>query len=128
MVMVAVVVVVVVSYFAIRSYLTSSKPVDYADISEQFKYGSIGSDVSGLPYKLWTILPEVFQDKLPGKGYESLGFIREEGKPTPISRRQTAMRIGLLMEFGRDRLTFTTALCRLSRPPQCPGPAAEGFL
>jgi hypothetical protein len=67
--------VVVVGYFAIRSYLTSSTPVDYADISEQFKYGSIGSDVTGLPYKFWKILPEVFHDKLPGKGYESLGFI-----------------------------------------------------
>jgi hypothetical protein len=110
-VMVAVVVVVVVSYFAIRSYLTSSKPVDYADISEQFKYGSIGSDVSGLPYKLWTILPEVFQDKLPGRGYESLGFIREEGKPTPIG---VSMRKGFISTVGLNCAVCHTGTVRES--------------
>lgn len=57
----------------------------FTDIDQHFKYGSIGGESSnGLPYKLWKILPVMFPDKLPGKGYESLGFIKEPGQELPI--------------------------------------------
>ncbi|HEY9605510.1 MAG TPA: c-type cytochrome [Allocoleopsis sp.] len=79
--------------------LISNHPVDYADIEDHFKYGSIGSEpVTGIPYWIWRVLPEMFSDKLPGKGYQSLGFLYEPGKDMPIgfSKRKVFIdRVGL---------------------------------
>jgi len=51
------------------------------DIVEHFKYGSIGAEEgSGLPYRIWRVLPDVCGDALPkrpGKGYERIGFIAD---------------------------------------------------
>jgi hypothetical protein len=67
----------------------ADRPVDYVDIREHFKYGSIGSEpVNGIPYWIWKVLPEMFPEKLPGKGYASLGFLVEPGKETPIGFSQ----------------------------------------
>lgn len=60
-------------------------PVDYQDNLEHFKYGSLGSEHEfGIPYWILKALPELFADKLPGKGMESLGFVYEKGKDLPI--------------------------------------------
>ena len=60
-----------------------NKPVDYANDEEYFKYGSIGSDVEGVPYWVFRVLPDICPNDLPG-GYASLGVIQEPGMPTPI--------------------------------------------
>jgi hypothetical protein len=77
----------------------SNVPVDYSDIGEHFKYGSIGSEpVSGVPYWIWKVLPVMFPEKLPGKGYASLGFLVEPGKETPIGFSERTVyikRVGL---------------------------------
>jgi hypothetical protein len=76
-------------------------PVDYADINDHFKYGSIGSEAAnGPPYWIWKVLPEMFPEKLPvqGKGYEGFGLIQEPGRDTPIGfsvRRVTIDRVGM---------------------------------
>jgi hypothetical protein len=61
----------------------------FTDITEHFKYGSIGTEEGvGLPYWIWRVLPQVFEDKLPkrpGAGYERIGFMSEPGRP-PHSR------------------------------------------
>ncbi|OCQ98832.1 hypothetical protein BCD64_22545 [Nostoc sp. MBR 210] len=94
----AIVGVVAVVVFLIWPVISNS-PVDYADIEEHFKYGSIGSEaVNGVPYWIWKVLPELFPDKLPDKGYTSLGFIQEKGKDLPIGfsqRRVFINRVGL---------------------------------
>src|ERR1700732_4109830 len=76
-----------------------NRPVDYSDIREHFKYGSIGSEPgNGIPYWIWKVLPEMFPEKLPGKGYASLGFVVEPGKDTPIGFSQRTVfinRVGL---------------------------------
>ncbi|MBD2297728.1 cytochrome c [Nostoc sp. FACHB-190] len=94
----AIVGVVAVVIFLIWPVISNS-PVDYADIQEHFKYGSIGSEaVNGVPYWIWKVLPELFPDKLPAKGYTSLGFIQEKGKDLPIGfsqRRVFINRVGL---------------------------------
>lgn len=76
-----------------------NRPVDYNDITEHFKYGSIGSEpANGIPYWIWKVLPEMFPEKLPGKGYASLGFIVEPGKDTPIGFSERTVfinRVGL---------------------------------
>jgi hypothetical protein len=80
-------------------FFTSNLPVDYPDIVDQFKYGSLGSEIEkGIPYWIWRVMPEVFADKLPGKGYDSLGFIQEPGHNLPIGfsqRRVIIDRVGL---------------------------------
>ncbi|WP_017715967.1 c-type cytochrome [Kamptonema formosum] len=80
--------------------LLSNSPVDYADIEDHFKYGSIGSEpVNGIPYWIWKVLPDMFRVNLPGEGgYASLGFLYEPGKTMPVgfSRRKNFIeRVGL---------------------------------
>ena len=85
-------------------------PVAYADIEEHFKYGSIGSDYIGLgiPYWIWKVLPEMFPDKLPGEGYESLGFLYEPGKDLPIGISKRRFRPLL------DSVGLNCAMCHTS--------------
>jgi hypothetical protein len=77
----------------------SDRPVDYTDITDHFKYGSIGSEpANGIPYWIWKVLPEMFPEKLPGKGYASIGFLEEPGRDTPIGFSQRTVfinRVGL---------------------------------
>jgi len=94
-------------------HFTVDRPVDYGDIREQFKYGSIGSEpggsvlapVGGLlpPYWIFKTMPDICRDRLPG-GYASLGLIYEKHKDLPIgvSRRR---------RLGFDQLGFNCALC-----------------
>jgi hypothetical protein len=97
MIFAAVIVVLVAAVLFILRGL--NRPIDYADIIDHFKYGSIGSEAhNGIPYWVWKVLPDMFPEKLPGKGYESLGFIREEGRDTPIGfsiRRAPIALVGL---------------------------------
>lgn len=61
----------------------------FTNIDEHFKYGSVGTEARvGLPYWIWQVLPQIFEDKLPkrpGTGYERIGFMPEAGRP-PQSR------------------------------------------
>ncbi len=93
--------------------LSRDRPVDYADIQEHFKYGSIGSEPGGSllapiggvlpPYWVFKSLPSVCRDKLPD-GYATFGFITEPGKDLPIgvSRRR---------RLGIDQVGLNCALC-----------------
>ena len=64
---------------------SNSGPVKYTDVVEHYKYGSIGSEAAiGAPYWIWKVLPVMFPEKLPGKGYESLGLLYEPGKDLPV--------------------------------------------
>lgn len=95
---------VVLGFFIIR-FFTVEKPVDYEDIQDHFKYGSIGSEpVSGLPYWIWRVLPEMFPEKLPGKGYASFGFLYEEGGDLPIGVSQRRVQ-------GINRVWLNCAVC-----------------
>ena len=91
-----------------------SGPEDHANIEDHFKYGSIGSEpANGIPYWIWKALPELFSDKLPGSGYESLGFIREEGRDRPIgfSKRRVII----------DRVSLNCAVCHTGTVRDTPG-------
>src|SRR5262245_24692469 len=62
----------------------------YADITEHFKYGSIGANnaVSGIPYRIWKALPGLFPEAFAGRDdYSSFGFLYEnddEGRPLEL--------------------------------------------
>ncbi len=97
------IVVVIIALIAIYLFwtFTPNAPVDYADIQEHFKYGSIGSEpVNGIPYWIWKVLPEMFPEKLPDseRGYAGFGFLYEPGRDLPIGfskRRVFIDRVGL---------------------------------
>ena len=80
--------------------LTRSDPETHAGIEEHYKYGSIGAEGrSGVPASLWLALPEVFGDLLPkgpGKGYQRVGLLYEEGKTRPIGTSFREARTGMI--------------------------------
>jgi hypothetical protein len=111
--------VALIAYVIVR--FTSESPVVYDNIEEHFKHGSIGSEpANGLPYWIWKALPVMFPEKLPDKslvsydpkqsellyrkGYESLGFLFEEGRDLPIGLSQRQAR-------GIDLVWLNCAVC-----------------
>ncbi|HYH58057.1 MAG TPA: c-type cytochrome [Thermoleophilaceae bacterium] len=78
---------------------------DFADVSEQFAYGSIGSEsAEGLPFEIWRVLPEMFPEHLPGPGgYLSLGMYKEKGRETPVGFTKKTV--------GFPRTAFNCAAC-----------------
>ena len=70
---------------AIAVYAQETDQPSFPNIDEHFKYGSIGTEERvGLPYWIWRVLPQIFEDKLPkrpGTGYERIGFMPEPGRP-----------------------------------------------
>ncbi len=91
----------IVTYLFWKLIPVGSAAVDYPDINEHFKYGSIGSEpANGIPYWIWKVMPDMFPDKLPvaGKGYAGFGLLEEPGKDTPIGfsiRRVLVDRVGM---------------------------------
>lgn len=110
--------------WAVISVETDS-PVVYSEITEHFKYGSIGSEPGGSllapiggalpPYEVFKALPAICPERLPG-GYASTGLIFEPGHDLPIgvSRRR---------RLGIDQVGFNCALCHTSTVRDAPGAA-----
>jgi len=103
--------------------VTRDRPVEYDDITEHFKYGSIGSEPGGSllnpvggalpPYWVFQALPSICPEKLPG-GYASVGLVTEPGRDLPIgvSRRN---------RFGVEQIGFNCALCHTGTVRDAPG-------
>src|SRR3954469_24098982 len=95
------------------SAVRADQPVVYPDITEHFKYGSIGSEPGGSllapvggvlpPYEVFKTLPAICSERLPG-GFASVGLIVEPGHDLPVgvSRRR---------RLGIDQVGFNCALC-----------------
>ncbi len=87
--------------------LLRQEHIRYASDVDAFKYGSVGVEpAAGLPYSVWTVLPEVFADRVGGPGgYAAFGFIWENGHDTPI---------GLPVEVvGFPRVGLNCGLCHI---------------
>ncbi|MDO9636017.1 MAG: cytochrome c, partial [Thiobacillus sp.] len=81
------------------------RPVSYDDPVEHFKYGSTGGERNmGFPYWIFQVLPEVCPDLLPGKGYQSLGFIFEPSRDLPVGMSKRR-------HLGIDRVFLNCAVC-----------------
>lgn len=92
----------------------SDRPVTYSNIEDHFKYGSTGGErSSGIPIAFWKALPELFPEYLPGKGYESLGFVYEEGKELPIGVSKRTVQ-------GVDRVFLNCAVCHVGTVRETP--------
>ncbi len=89
------------------------KPVDYTDIREHFKYGSIGSEAGkGMPYRIWKVLPEMFPQYLPDAkaGYASLGFVYEVN-PATGQRRDRPIGFSMRRMQGIDFVGLNCSVC-----------------
>jgi Cytochrome c len=100
----------------------TDRPVEFGDVVEHFKYGSIGSEPGGPllspvggvlpPYWVFKVLPAICPDKLPG-GYAALGFIYEPGRDLPIgvSRRR---------RLGVEQVGLNCAVCHTGTVRETP--------
>jgi mono/diheme cytochrome c family protein len=101
---------------------TSDRPVVYDSPEDHFKYGSTGGErLSGIPYSVWRVLPELFPEYLPGNGYQSLGFIYEAGKELPIGVSRRTVQ-------GLDRVFLNCAVCHVSTVRDAPDAAPRVVL
>jgi hypothetical protein len=79
----------------------------FSDPVLQFKYGSTGGDrLAGIPIGIFKALPALCRDHLPGEGWQSLGFIFEDGMERPIG---TSKRRSL----GFERISLNCAACHV---------------
>ena len=92
----------------------TDRPVTYDNIAEHFKYGSLGGErESGFPYWIWQALPSLCADKLPGKGYQSLGMLYEKGKDLPVGMSKRSV-------MGMDRVFLNCAVCHTNTVRETP--------
>ena len=92
-----VLVLALAGFYLYREYVADGAPVRFDAPVEHFKYGSYGSEKTGLPYPIWKALPQVCPDLLPG-GWPALGFYTEPGKDLPVGtslRKYGVLKVGL---------------------------------
>jgi hypothetical protein len=88
----------------------------FEDPYERFKYASMGTEGSGLPKRVWEVIPEICPEKLPG-GYASLGFIFEPGHDLPIGLPERTL--------GVPRVGINCALCHTGTVRESPSSPAR---
>ncbi len=99
----AIALVVLAATVCLRAASERPDAASFPDIVDHFKYGSVGAEEgSGLPYRIWRVMPDVCAEHLPprpGTGYERIGFIDEgaaHGRPVGTSFRPgNGDRVGL---------------------------------
>jgi hypothetical protein len=114
--LIAKIAVALVVVFAVYLFfrLTRDQTVVYRDDGDHFKYGSTGGErASGIPYSIFKAMPTLFPEYLPGKGYQSLGFLYEEGKDLPIGMSRRNFR-------GVDVVFFNCAICHVGSVRETP--------
>jgi len=91
--------------------LAQNRTPYYADIVEDFKYGSIGAEPhSGIPYRIWRALPALFPEHFGGlQDYSAFGFLYEND----ANGRQRDLPIGISRRTYRnvDVVWFNCATC-----------------
>jgi mono/diheme cytochrome c family protein len=82
----------------------------YADIVEHFKYGSIGAEQSGFPYRVWRALPRLFPEAFEQRDdYAAFGFLYEND----ADDRPRDLPIGIARRVyrGVELVGFNCATC-----------------
>jgi mono/diheme cytochrome c family protein len=80
-------------------------PQYFSDELVNFKYGSIGAEVNGFPYRVWRELPSIFAERIPN-GWRQFGFIYEGDRSLPIGVS--------VRRYGVQRVGFNCATCHTS--------------
>jgi hypothetical protein len=91
--------------------VSQNRTPHYADIVQEFKYGSIGAEPhSGIPYRIWQALPRLFPEAFSGRNdYSGFGFLYEndvDGQP-----RDLPVGIARRTYRGVDVVWFNCATC-----------------
>jgi hypothetical protein len=84
----------------------------YADIVEHFKYGSIGAEQNGFPYRVWRALPRLFPEAFERRDdYAAFGFLYEND----ADDRQRDLPIGISRRVyrGVELVGFNCATCHV---------------
>jgi mono/diheme cytochrome c family protein len=104
---VAVLLLVLAGALLYADYSLDAAETFFDDPVKQFKYGSTGGDrLAGIPEGIFKALPQLCREYLPGEGWQSLGFIFEEGKDRPVG---TSKRYNL----GFERIALNCAACHV---------------
>ena len=99
-------------FFRLGGHNVCNADQSFADCqTDMFKYGSLGGEIStGIPYRVFEVLPEVFADAAPEsglKGYRRFGFVYEHGGGVLPLGFATRM-------MGYERVTLNCALCHMA--------------
>jgi hypothetical protein len=83
----------------------------YADIIDEFKYGSIGAEPhSGIPYRIWRALPALFPEAFAHRSdYSAFGFLYE--KDANGQQRDLPIGISRRIYHGVEVVWFNCATC-----------------
>ncbi|MGI9434506.1 MAG: c-type cytochrome [Geminicoccaceae bacterium] len=77
---------------------------------QRFLHASLGGEIStGIPYRIFQVLPDVFDDELPendAEGFRKFGFLRNDDPNLPLGFAKRLM--------GYERVTVNCALCHVS--------------
>jgi hypothetical protein len=90
--------------------VSQNRTPHYADIVEHFKYASIGAEPhSGIPYRIWRVLPLLFPEAFGGRDYSAFGFLYE----TDSNGQRRDLPIGIAQrEYrGIEVVWFNCATC-----------------
>ncbi|WP_340114847.1 cytochrome c [Maribellus mangrovi] len=103
-----VLILVAVLGFIAYTNLFREVPVIYTSDEDLFKYGSLGTEKSGLPFYVWEVFPQLFPEYLPAgadgmRPYSYFGFIWEDGRDIPIGLSKKTI--------GFPRLGVNCAMC-----------------
>ncbi|WP_290648782.1 cytochrome c [Aquisalimonas sp.] len=102
-------VTVVIGASALLRY-SGESTVHFADAEAHFMHGSIGSEpATGLPVRLWQVLPEMFPEVFEGGGYEVFGFLY--GPDASAANGDLPIGIGQRTVRGVDLGWFNCAVC-----------------
>lgn len=95
--------------------------------AQQFKYGTLGGEVAvGIPFRIFEVLPEVFERAEDGEGYEVFGFryetecdvdrcTEDQCSKENACRERRDLPIGFSKSLmGYDRVTVNCALCHVT--------------
>lgn len=106
-----------------RYLLSPETTPSYEKITDHFKYGTIGSEVTGLPFWVWKALPELYPDKLPNGDLSAFGLLYE----TDASGKKRDLPIGLSRRTlqGVERAWFNCALCHTGTVQKTAGGGRE---
>ena len=101
--------------FAGWYHLLRRVPVHHDDPEDAYEHGTIGVEANeGFPYWIWSVLPRVFPEHLPGPGgYLSLGIAWKEGDELPVGFSRTTI--------GYPRVGLNCALCHTATYWMSPG-------
>jgi processive rubber oxygenase RoxA-like protein len=107
----ALVVIGSVGWVGYQQIMRPKVPV-FASDEEHFKYGSIGNDgAAGIPYRMWTVLPQVCARLVPGQGgYAAFGFRWDPGRDPAVDPP-----IGFSKaKVGVERMSINCAICHIT--------------